>query len=353
MPTHKNINNALLGVICTALVTFVANPVPIQAQAASAAAPGQNLLSNPGHEHPGVYFAGRGEINVTWSWVPFWEEPPAGTDLRDQNYRTPEFRPVFAHEYPYRVHSGSGSDHWFNYFALNKAAGIMQVVENLPVGKPVRFSTWVELWSSNENLDPPRSTRDGNMLIRVCIQTDGGPRNMQSDALKCSDWTQPYDRWVQIAVDAVPTSSSVIALIQSTASLPVEHNDAYVDDSCFEVLPAANAKGICMEAGYIPTGSKVDAQPAPVSQAPLKPVAVPTGSSPLAAVVSAGINIRATPSMTATVTGAAQRGNVLSITGKSADGKWYRVIKTASVYGWAYASLLLPNQAAKDVAVVK
>lgn len=69
---------------------------------------GVNLLQNPGHEHPGVYFAGRGEINVSWGWVPFWEEPPAGVDPRDPYYRTPEFRPVFAHEYPNRVKSGGG-----------------------------------------------------------------------------------------------------------------------------------------------------------------------------------------------------------------------------------------------------
>ncbi|MBK8833744.1 MAG: hypothetical protein IPO29_02415 [Anaerolineae bacterium] len=171
--------------------------------AAAAVPVGVNLLENPGHEHPGAYFGGRGEINVTWGWVPFWQEPPPGTDLRDQNYRTPEFRPTFARDYPYRVWSGAGSDHWFNYFALNRAAGVMQVVKNLSVGSPIRYTAMTELWSSNVNdpAIPPKSLQDGNMLIRVCIDQDGGPRDLTDPNVICSPWSQPYDQWRQIYVE--------------------------------------------------------------------------------------------------------------------------------------------------------
>lgn len=354
MKISRIIVNPFVHAVGLTVIALSLSLSPALAADTGTAAPGQNLLTNPGHEHPGSYFGGRGEINTAWNWVPFWEEPPAGVDLRDQNYRTPEFRPIFSYQYPYRVHSGGGSDRWFNYFALNKAAGVMQVVSNLPIGQPVRFSSWVELWSSNENIDPPKSTKDGNLQIRLCIQTDGGPRNMVSPNLKCGAWAQPYDKWVQLSIDATTISSTVLALIQSTASLPVEHNDAYADDSCFEVLPTANAKGICQDAGFIPTGTSVST--APTTTAKTTPVTgavtAPAGNDPLAAVLSAGINIREKPALTAKVVGGAVRRAVLTITGKSADGKWYQV-KKGAITGWAFVSLLVPNKAAQGVAVVQ
>ena len=233
----------------------------------------------------------------------------------------------------------------------------MQVVSNLPVGKPVRFTTWAELWSSNDTGagEPPASTNDGNMKIRVCIQTDGGPRNMTSPNLVCSDWAQPYDKWAQISVDATPLTSTVLALVQSTASLPVQHNDAYVDDSCFEVLPSAGAQGICQGAGYIPTGASVGAAaattPAATAAAASTTGQAPASDTPAVTVNTAAINIRSTPSLSGTIVGGARKGDVLTVTGQSADKKWYQV--KSSNAGWVYAALVIPNTAAQAVAVVK
>jgi hypothetical protein len=354
MQLNKMLRSSVASILSAGTLALSLNAAPVLAAPANptTAGPGTNLLTNPGHEHPGAYFGGRGELNVTWNWIPFWEEPPAGYDARDQNFRTPEFRPVFSYQYPYRVHSGGGADRWFNFYALNKAAGVMQVVSNLPIGKPVRFSTWAELWSSNETGagEPPASTRDGNMQIRVCIQTDGGPRNMLSPTLKCSDWAQPYDKWTQIYVDATPISSTVIALVQSTASLPVQHNDAYVDDSCLEVLPSAGAQSICVGAGYIPTSANSTANA--VTTSATAPVQAPAGNTPLAAVASAGINIRSTPSLSGTIVGGARKGDVLTVTGQSANHTWYQVT-TSTKSGWVYASLVVPNSAAKAIAVAK
>jgi len=328
--------------------------------------PGYNLLLNPGHEHPGVYFEGRGEINVTWSWIPFWEEPPAGVDRRDPYYRTPEFRPVFKHEYPYRVHSGSGSDRWFNFFALNKKAGIMQYVVNVPIGKPLRFTTWVQLWSthlSEQSAIPPRSIQDGNLRVRVCIDQDGGPRDMTDPNLVCSDWQQPYDRWEQIFVDGVAKNTAINVLIWSSAEIPVEHNDIYADDSCLEVLPAPGAKGICLGRGFVETGPGVVAPLADVinirppaqlpSEVPPPPelpaVKAPGGNKPALAVNAKRVlNLRAEPRADAKVVAKAQRGEILSVTAKSADGKWFRVTRKGTE-GWVASSLTLPNAAARAV----
>lgn len=81
---HLYWRKAAIGVtLATSLIA------PYRGLAQSPAPAGVNLFTNPGHEHPGAYFGGRGELNVTWNWIPFWEEPPTGADLRDPNYRTP------------------------------------------------------------------------------------------------------------------------------------------------------------------------------------------------------------------------------------------------------------------------
>jgi len=341
----------------------------LPAQPAAQHRPGYNLLLNPGHEHPGVYFEGRGEINVTWSWIPFWEEPPAGVDSRDPYYRTPEFRPVFKHEYPYRVHSGGGSERWFNFFAVNKKAGVMQYVVNVPIGAPLRFTTWVQLWSthlSEQAAIPPRSIQDGNLKVRVCIDQDGGPRDMTDPNLVCSDWQQPYDRWEQIFVDGVAKNTVVNVLIWSSADIPVEHNDVYVDDSCLEILPAPGAKGICLGRGFVETGPGVVAPPPNVidirpsaqslsgltGQPALSEVKAPAGNKPALAVNAKRVlNLRAEPRADAKVLAKAQRGEVLAVIGRSADGKWFRVVRKGT-QGWVSADLTLPNAAARKAAVV-
>ncbi len=351
--------SALRAVMIVSLMAVVLPAASVSA--AGAPGPGMNLLSNPGHEHPGVYFAGRGEINVTWSWVPFWQEPPPGADPRDQNYRTPEFRPVFAHEYPERVRSGSGSDRWFNFWALNKQAGIMQEIRNLPVNAPLRFTTWAQLWSSNQTTQPARSVEDGNLKIRVCIDQDGGPRDMTDPNLKCSPWAQPYDAWAQISVDAVALNSTALALIQTTADIPVQHNDAYVDDSCFEVLPSAGAQGICLGAGYVPSAidaglvGDIPAAPFPPSSKPASQtqtatnavVEAPAGAAPKTAVNAARLNVRDQPSLDGKIIGELNLGDVVDVLGKSADGAWYQ-IQYAGAKAWIFASLTLPNAAARN-----
>lgn len=403
----QDMKDLLRGATTLALLgmTLSSATLAVPAQAQTAARPGINLLTNPGHEHPGVYFGGRGEINVTWNWVPFWEESPAGTDPRDQNYRTPEFRPPFAKDYPYRVHSGAGSDRWFNFFALNKKAGIMQYVENVPVGSPVRFTTWMQLWSSNTNDPsiPPKSLQDGNLKVRLCIDQDGGPRDMTDPELVCSDWAQPYDKWVQLSVDAVAKNSAINAVIWSTAEIPVEHNDIYADDSCLEILAKASDAGICMGAGFVPTGAGVQAAdpnaasvgvsttvtataanpttapaatasaavtstetttattgtgrptatPRPTVAPRVGVVTVPTTTEPALAVnTTNNINVREKPAQNSKILGTARRGDVLPVVGKSADGKWYQVSYKDGT-GWVLGSLSKPNEPAQTAPVVQ
>jgi hypothetical protein len=354
-------------VMATAPANAVANEI-----APANVRPGINLITNPSHEYPGAFFMGLGEVNVSWNWVPFWEDAPEGTNPRDPYYRRPEFRPTVARDYPYRVHSGGASNRWFNFYALNKKAGVMQYVENVPVGSALRFTSWVQLWSSEDDdpAVPPRSTRDGNLQVRVCVDQDGGPRNMDDPELKCGDWSQPYDKWAQISVDAVAKNSVVNVMIWSAAAVPVKHNDTYADDSCFEILTSAADKGICLGASYVPTGegltgpsqdaASVKPGTATTTTTSASPTAVPAataivapaGDSPALAVNARnGVNVRARPATNGKVLGAARRGQVLAVTGKSANGLWYQVTFKGGT-GWVIASLSKPNAAAQAAAVV-
>ncbi len=372
MNTRKLISvAAACAVGCAAL--GVATPATAQ-DARPLNVPGINLLTNPGHEHPGAYFAGRGEINVTWNWTGYWEESPPDKDPRDQYYRTPEFRPPFARDYPERINSGGGSDRWFNYFALNKKAGIMQYVADLPIGSPIRYTSHLQLWSSNDDYPTPSKAdlNEGNLKVRVCIDQDGGPRDMTDPNLKCSDWAQPNNSYEQLSVDAVALNSAVNVIIWSTADIPVQHNDIYADDSCFEILPAADAPGICKGKGFVPTGPNVlplpdkvgDIKMTAADQAsvqkvnPQKGVAVatvikaPAGAKPALAVnARVSLNVREKPLNTGKVVGNARRGVVLPVLGKSKDGKWFQVTVNGKT-GWVSARLTVPNTAANAVAVV-
>lgn len=373
----RPIYNAVLAVALGAAM-FAAAARPTSAQSAAPDAPrplnvaGANLLTNPGHEHPGAYFDNRGELNVTWNWTPFWEEPPPGADPRDQNFRTPEFRPPFARDYPERVRTGEGSDRWFNFYALNKKAGIMQYVADLPVGAPIRFTSHLQLWSSNDDfpVESKKDQNDGDLKVRVCIDQDGGPRDMNDPNVVCSEWAQPNNRWEQLAVDGVAMNSAVNTFIWSTAEIPVQHNDIYADDSCFEILPAPGAAGICKGQGFIPTGAGVQPLPAnvgdvrataadqaaaPKAQPPARVVAVkvPAGSKPAVAVnARSSLNLREKPDEKAKVIGNAKRGAVLPVLGKSADGKWFQVDLNGKK-GWVVARLVLPNAAAKAARVIR
>lgn len=345
---------------------------------------GVNLLTNPGHEHPGANFGGRGDINVTWNWNPFWEEPPAGVDSNNPGYRTPEFRATFARDNAELVRSGAGSDRWRNSASVNRRAGIMQYMADLPVGAPIRFTSWVQL-RSNDDAAPNAASKKGDLKVRLCIDQDGGPRDLTDANLVCSDWKQPYDTWEQISIDGIAKNSVANAIIWSTADTPFLFNDVYVDESCFELLPGVGGKGICAGAGWIETGPNVLPLPANVGDikisaadqaklaqaqaqgpntatlpaaAPAAPAAAGALTAPSVVtpslVVNArvSLNIREQPSPTATIANNVKRGTVLTVTGKSEDTKWFQVDLEGQI-GWVLGSLTLPNAAAQAVPVAR
>jgi hypothetical protein len=358
---------------------FVVTSTPQPAAARPLNVAGVNLLTNPGHEHPGANFAGRTDVNVTWNWNPFWEGPPSGVSADDPNYRTPEFSATFARDNKDRVRSQAGSDRWRNRMSVNKQAGIMQYVADLPVGAPIRFTSWVQLWSNDDDTVTAAESKRSDLKVRACIDQDGGPRDLTDPNLVCSDWKQPFGAWEQLSVDGIAKNSVANVLIWSAADTPVLVNDVYADESCFEILSSSAAKGICAGAGLIETGPNVQALPANVGsikitaeeQARLSkallgtPVAIaaaaatpntltaPSVITPSLAVnARVFMNVRQQPSQTAAVATTARRGAVLPVLGKSTDGKWFQV-ELDGATGWVLSSLTLPNAGALAAPVVE
>ena len=209
--------------MCAGLLTTLIVPARALGTTPQASArPGTNLLTNPGHEPPSVFYKGRAEVYVAWNWVPFWDEATT-----DKAAHMPQFRPAFAANEPAHVRSGQGANRYFNYFTLNKNAGLLQAVADVPAGSPVRFTSWVQLNST-----------DNKLQVRLCIDQDGGPfkPDETQPALACSGWSKPNNQWVQLAVGGVAKGSNINAVIWSRAETAVEHNDVFVDDSCLELL---------------------------------------------------------------------------------------------------------------------
>ncbi len=332
--------------MCVALLAMLIRPDRATATMTRAGAqPGANLLTNPGHEPPAVFYKGRAEVYVAWNWVPFWDDITV-----DKAARMPQFRPAFAANEPAGVRSGEGANRYFNYFSINKNAGVMQAVEDLPVGSAVRFTSWVQVNSS-----------DSKLQVRLCVDSDGGMFKANDTAITCSAWAKPGNAWVQLTVDGVTKGSAVNAIVWSRAETAVEHNDVFVDDSCLELLSSATDKGICKGAGLAPAATPTPfVNPTVIpTTTPAKLAAKPTATrttalsnSPSVTVVADGINVRQQPNQIAKILGGVKRGEVLPVIGRSADGKWFSVFYKGAG-GWVFASLVKPNAAAQTAPVVK
>jgi hypothetical protein len=110
---------------------------------AQAPLPPTNLLSNPAFEapwskkedvcHRGVRLE---EVQVPNGWEAVWTCKSPGD--ADPINRTPEYRMVDM-AYPYRVRSAPTALRYFNFWALNRSAGVYQRVGNLTAGTRLRF----------------------------------------------------------------------------------------------------------------------------------------------------------------------------------------------------------------------
>ncbi|MCL5994757.1 MAG: SH3 domain-containing protein [Chloroflexi bacterium] len=303
---------------------------------ARAQAPDPNLLANPGFDEPwskrydGCKNAVLEEVQVPWGWDPYYvcqspEDPP-------NINRTPEYRMVGSRDYPDRVHSGATALRYFNFWALNRSAGVFQVVNDVAPGSRLRFGLWVQLWTSDVDAQPPNSQeKPGNLEARVCIDQDGGGLDFNDSNLVCSAWSRPWDRYEELAVEGIARGGQVIVVLNTRAEFPVKHNDVQADDATLVVTGRGSVS------------------PSAAGNAPA--VAAPAGDVARIAVRNAVVNLRAAPSTAAKILGQVKLGEVLDVKARSSDRRWWQVTYRDGL-AWIIAASTVANNAASRVPVL-
>ncbi len=220
------------------------------AAAAPPAVDGPNLLKNPGFESPYVkqccqtdlskYFPNTpiDEVQVAQGWFGWWLQP----DLDPQHpgactgcvaWHRPEWREancgaVCAN----RIHSGNNAQKYFTFYSVHDA-GMYQQVSGITPGQTVRFSIYLQGWSTNA--DYGTSAGQGTMGMRIGIDPFGGTNGFSPNVI----WTtvqDVYDVYALYSIEAVAKSSTVTVFTRSAPTYGLQHNDMYIDDASLVVV---------------------------------------------------------------------------------------------------------------------
>ncbi|MCC7358576.1 MAG: LysM peptidoglycan-binding domain-containing protein [Anaerolineales bacterium] len=261
------------------------------ASAAPLAADGPNLLLNPGFESPygkqccqadlSKYFPNTpiDEVQVAQHWSGWWLQPDQdpqhpGACQNCTAWHRPEWReancgPVCAN----RIRSGNNAQKYFTFFSVHDA-GMYQQVSGITPGQLLRFSVFMQGWSTNA--DYGLSAGQGTMGMRVGIDPFGGA-NAFSPNVIWSPVNDTYDAWGLYVIEAVAKGGTVTVFTRSTPQWGLQHNDIYVDDASLVVV------GGGATSGGTTTGGATN-NPAPA------PTAVPTQVPGFSYVVQPGDN---------------------------------------------------------------
>jgi len=245
------IKNGLL-VSLALLLTFAASA---GSAAAAPAADGPNLLQNPSFEGPWVKQCCRtdlapdqpptviDEIQVSQGWSAWWQEPDAAhpADNGDPAWHRPEYGPAYCGWWicDPRVHSGADAQHYFTFFSVHDA-GMYQRVSGITPGSIMRFSIYMEAWSTHQNVGPSMLTQ--HMGMQIGIDPFGGTNPWSGNVI----WTavsDSFDAWALYTIQATAQSSAVTVFTRSTPYYGFQHNDVYLDDASLVVVGAGSVTG--------------------------------------------------------------------------------------------------------------
>ena len=241
------------------LAVTLAWPAALPAAAAPApaapAADGPNLLQNPGFEspygkqccqpnEPGALID---EVQVAQGWRGWWLEPnqdpyhPSACDTPGCTaWHRPEFRDANCGSLcANRVRSGGNAQKYFTFFSVHDG-GMYQQVGGLAPGARVRFSVYMQGWSSST--DDAHSVNPSPLNMRVGIDPFGGDNPYSGNIIWTSPW-DTYDTWGLYTVEAVARNSVVTVFTRSTPTWGVPHNDLYLDDASLVVVGTAPPSG--------------------------------------------------------------------------------------------------------------
>jgi LysM repeat protein len=252
------------------------------------AALGPNLLTNPGMEGqyvkqcslrngshwvqvpcPANYDAEAATYiqwettQVPYGWSAWWRQPNNNFD--DPNYfnsyphfcpdwkrtptdcvpwHNPEYRDTLGGPQetgPSRKVAGDNSQKYFTFYSIHEA-GLYQVVGGVKPGDRLRFSVFMEGWSTGGN-DPSKSDLNQHMNLQVGIDPTGGNDPWSPNII----WTAPaesFDKFTQFVVEAEAKNNVVSVWTKSRPQYALQHVDVYADEASLNVVQDGKAAKI-------------------------------------------------------------------------------------------------------------
>jgi LysM repeat protein len=239
------------GIVCTLAALALAG---LASAATTVQADGPNLLVNPGFEEPyakqccqtdlSLYLPNTpiDEVQVAAGWSAWWLQPdldPAhpGSCLRVVGpcsaWHRPEWRDAnCGAACAGRYRSGNNAQKYFTFWSLHDA-GMFQRVTGIRPGARLRFSVYMQGWSTNAAYGPSDLAQSMNM--RVGIDPTGGVNAFSPNVI----WTAPndtFDAWGLYQIEAVAAGNAVTVFTRSSPVYPIQHVDVYVDDASLVVV---------------------------------------------------------------------------------------------------------------------
>ncbi len=255
-------------------------------------------------------------VQVPVGWVGWWLPP--NEDHSDPNFystfpnrcyvedappgcmawHNPEFRDTAGGpQTPSRKVAGDNSQKYFTFYSVHEA-GLYQRVGGLVPGQRVRFSVYMQAWSSDEN-NPFFSSGQPTMGLRVGIDPYGGNYPWSSTIVWSAE-REAFDHWELFTVETVALSDHVTVFTRSRPWFAIQHNDVYVDEASLVVVgeapPTATPAGTRRPATRTPTPSPAPGRTRTLTTRTRTPTPTPTATFTPSATPSS------TPTPTATFT---------------------------------------------------
>jgi LysM repeat protein len=138
-----------------------------------------------------------------------------------------------------RIRSGGNAQKYFTFFSIHDS-GMYQQVSGITPGARLRFSVYMQAWSTHSNATT--SSGQSSMGMQVGIDPIGGLNPFSADVV-WSGVQDTYDAWGLYTVEAVARSRTVTVFTRSAPVYPLQHNDIYLDDASLVVVGSGAAGG--------------------------------------------------------------------------------------------------------------
>lgn len=186
-------------------------------------------------------------------YCPDWKSTPPDCKA----WHNPEYRDTLGGPQetgPSRKVAGDNSQKYFTFYSVHDA-GLYQVVSGVKPGERLRFSVYMEGWSTGNN-DASRSDLGQRMNLQVGIDPTGGNNPWSPNIV----WTEPaesFDRFTQFSVEAVAQNNIVSVWTRSRPDMPLQHVDVYVDEASLNVVQPARAAKAPVKSTRLVTSTKI------------------------------------------------------------------------------------------------